>query len=88
MSYPTGFDGFVGIAHVARFNLEALHTGKLHYQGVEVLCFYLAVFIVLNIKHAALGLLGSPATRTTRGNFRIGDNIANGELSGLRLASR
>jgi len=88
LCYPTGFDGLVSIAHIAGFNLEALHAGKLHYQGVEVLCLYLAVFVVLDIKHAALGLLGSTATRTTCGNFGVGDDIANGKLSGLRLASR
>ena len=88
MRYPAGFNGFVSIAHVAGFNLEALHAGKLHYQGIEVLCLYLAVFVVLDIKHASLGLFGSAATRTTGGNLGISNDITDGELSGLRFASR
>ena len=78
----------MSIAHVAGLNLEALHTGKLHYQGVEVLCLYLAVFVVLDIKHAALRLLGSAATRTTGGDFGVSNNVPDCKLSGLRLASR
>jgi len=88
LRYPTGFDGFVSIAHIAGFNLETLHTGKLHYQGIEVLCLYLAVFVVLDIKHTALRLFGSAATRTTSGDFGIGNDVTDCKLSGLRLASR